>query len=228
MKTMYRDSEWEEHWTSYLETRRISREMLGERESAPAAQGVSVTVAMEQGGDPLITKLLNSVKKPFLMAESMGAGFHTASVSTGDEREAFKEGDVLQLSSEFSDERRVFVYVLSLDTGSVEVALFSPLGLPASREEIRTELEKEGLEVLQLWNTRTFSPWVLSRSWRVLEAECALKEDVRLMLKLEQEGGEIPESLAKRQGGSVVSPLDVRWNYFEEEKEFLAELETGT
>lgn len=230
MNTTDRDSNWEADWASYNETRVIARKIAGPREEVAKAQGVSVTVAMSQGGDPLVAKLLDSVKKPFLAAQAVGGDFHTVSVVNEERRETFQEGDVLQLSTEFERDcgRRLFVYVISAVSSQVEVALFSPLSLPASREELTTELGMKGLEVLQLWNKRSLSSWLLARSWRVKEVDDSLKEDVHLMLKLGEEGGEVPDSLAKRQGGAVVSPLDVRWNYFQEEGELLADIEPAS
>ena len=229
MMNMHKDPNWEKHWASYQEARRVAEDLLGERKQASAPSDTSLTVSMSQGGDPLISRLFDAVKTPYLFGQDFTGNVHTASVATEEKRETFVEGDILQLSSEFTltDERRLFIYVLSVSDEGIKVALFSPLSLPASREEIRTGIDTEGLAVLQLWNTKLFSHFVLARSWRVEEADTSLQEDVRTLLQWEDEGGDLPDSLAERLGGPVVSPLDVRWSYFEEETQLLENLESG-
>lgn len=182
--------------------------------------------AMNKNSD--IQRLRSLARPAIVRAEGSDEQVSLTVRMMGEPKSPFAVGDILRAGSSLVVRGGdLFLYVLEILPGKILVAAFSPFDFPASREELATGLDVEGLRVLSLWNVRWFLPGKLVRSWRVLHSAEELKTQVETLRNCLKSGGEIPDGLARNCGGEVASPFDPRWDYFRERGSFLGDLDSG-
>ena len=122
-------------------------------------------------------------------------------------------------------ERPRYVAVLKVNGhGNWLVAPFSRFSEPAVPGEWKTGKEAPVLRALCIWNARSLPGTVLSRSWVVDRMSASRTAQAVTIHGLLADGGKLPLSIARRVGPPLVHPLDPRFEYLEEEREWFSVL----
>ena len=120
--------------------------------------------------------------------------------------------------------RPVYAVILKeAQAGGWLIAPFSRFSEPATPGEWLTGLSAVPLRVLCLWNARVVPSEWLEKSWK---AAVLSKQKIKQSLDLYRcvhHGEPVPEAFLKRIGLPVLHPLDPRFQYEMEERDFLSE-----
>lgn len=211
--------------------------MAPEADAPGATSGMQNTVSLSPMQDKAaLDRLRNAVNRPAREAgDAAGldpgdASFHTASNSllagklAGKQAQQpadVKAGEIRHLLPELAPDadRSVFALVVEVADDKALLMSFGPLSQPATRDELSTGLDQQGLEVLSLWNAAWVPAETVAKSWKVEVEASGLLTDVQAMRSSTLAGHGVPEHLVQRVGASIEHPLDPRWEYLEQEGE---------
>ncbi len=177
-------------------------------------------LGMTRGDEALVSALWRSIDLPGGSPDPMGK-LNVALGSATATR--IRAGQILHLSPELTDEvtEAVFVLVAEVRDGMTLLVAFSPLSLPAARDEFLTELDDEGLRVLSAWNAYWVPLALAARSWPVELGTEPLMEDLTRYRESVLADKGVPEVLAERVGPPLEHPDDPRWTYYTQEADKL-------
>lgn len=121
-------------------------------------------------------------------------------------------------------ERPRYVAVLAEQSGGCLIAPFGRFARPALPGELATGRAAPALRVLCLWNAASIPERLLDRSWAV-DRLTKPERSAALSLHRSIRDGQPPTtSLASKVGPALQHPLDPRWDYMEEERDWLSHL----
>ncbi len=117
-------------------------------------------------------------------------------------------------------ERPCYVAVIESDPDdpSVIAAPFGRFPVPATPGEWRTALAPTPLLVLCCWNARRMPRVALERAWPVGRLRAADRRAALRLVRVRDDGLDLPADLAPRAGPSLRHPCDPRHAYIEEER----------
>ncbi len=108
------------------------------------------------------------------------------------------------------------------DEGNWLAAPFSRFGTPAVPGELKTGRNVHPLRTLCVWNARTLPLATLARSWIVDRLTPRQVDHALAIHAFLMEGRELSESLLRRTGPPLIHPLDPRFEYLDEEREWFS------
>lgn len=123
--------------------------------------------------------------------------------------------------------RPVYVVVLKEGAGGWLIAPFSRFSEPATPGEWLTGLSAMPLRVLCLWNARVVRPDWLEKSWKAAALSKQKTDEALRLYRCIRQGESVPATFVKKVGSPVQHPLDPRFQYEMEERDFLFEYSTG-
>jgi hypothetical protein len=117
--------------------------------------------------------------------------------------------------------RPVYALVVEVDDDQkqAEVIPFGLIPIPALPTELATDLPDGALQVLCLWNAGHLPLEVLERSWPLQADGSHLVKDVRQLRGALARKEVLPDDLAARVGGSLISSSDPRQAYVRHEED---------
>jgi len=119
------------------------------------------------------------------------------------------------------------VYLALLDhrqDGGILAAPFSRFSYPALPGELIIEREDVQLRVISLWCAQEFRVSRLALGWQVDDLDEGELRMARSVYEWIHGGEDVPGEIKERVGPPLIHPLDPRWDYREEELEFLEAL----
>ncbi|MBT3191673.1 MAG: hypothetical protein HN341_03880 [Verrucomicrobia bacterium] len=109
------------------------------------------------------------------------------------------------------DELPLFIAVADIESNDQAVCVpFSPLGEPATPDELLTGRDTPAIRVFCLWNARTLARARISDSWIADKLSTAELERLVQALKGCQRDGHVPSHLRADAGPPLVHPADPR------------------
>jgi len=108
--------------------------------------------------------------------------------------------------------------------GGFLAAPFSRFSYPALPGELATGMDDAPLRVVSLWCAREFKASRLALGWQVDSLSEAQLVAARAVYRWIGGGADVPAATKARIGPPLTHPLDPRWDYREEELEFMESL----
>ena len=216
-------NQWYRDWRNHVSDMNVSQ---GEASFEKGA------ISSDSLAPRLTARSLSSIESDMLdmlrnsIAPSIGAGTRRgnlmqASASGVDERtNILRAGQILQLRPKAPTYagREVFVVVLNVRGGKVEVVPFGPLQTPAFASEMITGMQDEALQVLCLWNAQ-WLPWkVALRSWHIANVPDQIVEEMQTLRTCLAAKKPLPEYFDAKVGTSEWTPADERFDYLAQEE----------
>ena len=136
-------------------------------------------------------------------------------------------GQIRILSKRFTSDPDVVPFVAVLEEweeGMWLVAPFSQYSTPATPGEMATGEDSFGLEVLQVWNSRTVQTTLLERSFLFGEIPAETVAEASALFRHELGGTDLPSGFKSRRGAPIAIKDDPRRDYLAESIARLAPL----
>ena len=123
------------------------------------------------------------------------------------------------LSKQYTSDPDVIPYVAVIDKWDDDMWLiipFSPYKTPATESEMATEMDINGLRVLQAWNGRTVQDSVLKKSFLAGVINSEVRDDALALFRHEFGGVQLPDGFSSHRGSPIVEETDPRRDYLNE------------